>query len=228
MGILAGLAAVERKGFLQAMLSRPIALGPVMGLALGDTSGGLQVGASLELLWMGAVNQGASLPVHEALGASAIVGGAVLAGRTLRTGVTPAVAILAVLICAPLALLGRKAERLTELVNERLSARARLFIARGEPEAAVRQNLYGLALPFGISFCLAPIGAALAAWAIPWLVHALPAAEVPLAVGWLAFVGLVCAAGAVTLRARSHPSYLFLGSLLAGVLVGLFFWGSRP
>jgi mannose/fructose/N-acetylgalactosamine-specific phosphotransferase system component IIC len=227
LGILAGLAAVERRGFLQAMLSRPIALGPVVGLALGDLAGGLRVGAPLELLWMGAVNLGAALPVHEALGASAIIGGAVLAGRTLQTGVTPAVAILAVLICAPLALLGRKADRLTEIVNERLSARALLLVDRGEPEAAVRENLYGLALPFGISCCLAPFGAAVARWAIPALLRALPALAGALAAGWLAFGGLACAAGAATLRTRSHPSHLFLGSLLAGVLAGVVVWGVR-
>src|SRR3990172_2108097 len=85
LGLVAGLAAVERKGFLQAMLSRPIALGPLTGLALGDVAGGLYVAAPLELLWLGAVNLGAALPVHEALGTAAITGGTVLASRALRT-----------------------------------------------------------------------------------------------------------------------------------------------
>ena len=43
------LAAVERKGFLQAMLSRPIALAPITGLALGDPMGGLLLAAPLDL-----------------------------------------------------------------------------------------------------------------------------------------------------------------------------------
>jgi mannose/fructose/N-acetylgalactosamine-specific phosphotransferase system component IIC len=64
LGLVAGLAAVERKGFLQAMLSRPIALAPLTGWALGDTAGGLLVAAPLELFWLGAVNLGAALPVH--------------------------------------------------------------------------------------------------------------------------------------------------------------------
>ncbi|MFL5301818.1 MAG: PTS sugar transporter subunit IIC, partial [Anaeromyxobacteraceae bacterium] len=50
LGVVAGLAAIERKGFLQAMLSRPIALAPIAGLALGDLPGGLYVAAPLELL----------------------------------------------------------------------------------------------------------------------------------------------------------------------------------
>ena len=72
LALVAGLAAVERKGFLQAMLSRPIALAPLIGWALGDLEGGLLVAAPLELLWLGAVNLGAALPVHEALGTAAI------------------------------------------------------------------------------------------------------------------------------------------------------------
>ncbi len=219
LGIVAGLAAVERKGFLQAMLSRPIALAPAAGLVLGDLRGGVLVAAPLELLWLGAVNLGAALPVHEALGAAAIAGGAVLAGRALGTGVTPSVAVLAVLVCAPLALLGRRAERLTEIVNERLAARAQLLLERGEPRAAVRENLYGLALPFGISFCLAPLGAAVAARMIPALLRGFPGATGPFAIGWITFAALACASGARALRGRSAPVYFFY-ALAAGALAG--------
>src|SRR5512142_2589025 len=104
------------------MLSRPITLAPVAGWALGDLQGGLLVAAPLELFWLGAVNLGAALPVHEALGTAAIAGGAVLAGRAVG-GTTPEVAILAVLLCAPRALVGRKADRLVEIWNERLALR---------------------------------------------------------------------------------------------------------
>jgi len=91
VAVVAGLAAVERKGFLQAMLSRPVALAPIVGLALGDLRGGLLLGPPLELLWLGAVNMGASLPPNEALGTAAIAAAAVLSGQALGTGVTPAV-----------------------------------------------------------------------------------------------------------------------------------------
>src|SRR6266702_1669478 len=86
LGLVAGLAAVERKGFLQAMLSRPIALAPLAGLAVGDAAGGLFVATPLELLWLGAVNLGAALPVHEALGTAAIAGATVLGLRAVAGG----------------------------------------------------------------------------------------------------------------------------------------------
>lgn len=220
LAVVAGLAAVERKGFLQAMLSRPIALAPLAGWALGDLRGGLLVAPPLELFWLGAVNLGAALPVHEALGTAAIAGGAVLAARALGVPVSPDVALLAVLVCAPLALAGRKADRLVEIWNERLADRAERQLAAGHPRAAVRCNVYGLALPFAIAAVLAPLGAALAATLIPWLLRAAPAAAEPLQHGFFAFAALACASGAKALRARAAPGF-FYAALGAAVAVSI-------
>jgi PTS system mannose-specific IIC component len=217
LALVAGLAAVERKGFLQAMLSRPIALAPLVGWALGDLEGGLLVAAPLELLWLGAVNLGAALPVHEALGTAAIAGGAVLAARALGGATSPEVAILAVLLCAPIALLGRRADRLVEIWNERLAARAEAELVRHHARAAVRANLYGLLLPFTIAAVLAPVGAAAAEVAIPAILRAVPGAREPLRLGFYAFAALACASGAKALRARSARTFFF--AALAAVLV---------
>jgi mannose/fructose/N-acetylgalactosamine-specific phosphotransferase system component IIC len=219
LGLIAGLAAVERKGFLQAMLSRPIALAPIAGWALGDTAGGLLLAPPLELFWLGAVNLGAALPAHEALGTAAIVGGAVLAGRALGTGATPEVAVLAVLVAAPLAIVGRKADRLVERWNERIALHAEAAVAHGHPREAVRANLYGLAAPFCIAAVLAPAGAALAAALIPVVVRDFPAAAGPLRVGFFAFAALACASGAKALRAKAAPRFFF-AALAAVVLAG--------
>ncbi|MEI6226060.1 MAG: PTS sugar transporter subunit IIC, partial [Deltaproteobacteria bacterium] len=195
VAVVAGLAAVERKGFLQAMLSRPVALAPILGLALGDLRGGLLLGPPLELLWLGAVNMGASLPPNEALGTAAIAAGAVLAGKALGTGVTPAVAVLAVALAGTLAVLGRTTDRAIEEWNVRLAARAEALLDRGAPLAAVRENLYGMALPFAVSALLAPVAAAAVAWVIPALLRAFPALDVPLGWGLTALCGLAAAAG---------------------------------
>ena len=217
LGLVSGLAAIERKGFLQAMLSRPIALAPAVGLLLGDLEGGLRLGPPLELLWLGAVNLGAALPVNEALGAAAVTGGAVLAGRALGGGVTPEVAVLALLVAAPAAILGRRADRWAETRNERLAERAEELLACGEPRAAVRENLIGLLRPFAIGMVLGPAFAALAAGLVPLLLRSVPSASGPLAIGWAACWGLAAAAGARALRARLGP-VLFLAALAAGTL----------
>jgi len=223
VAIVAGLAAIERKGFLQAMLSRPVALAPLTGLALGDPYAGLMLGPPLELLWLGAVNLGAALPPHEALGAAAITGGAVLAGRALGTGVTPAVAAVTVALVAALAVLGRGTDRLIEEWNVHLARRAEALVERDAPRAAVRANLYGLLLPFAVSFVLAPMGAAAAAWLVPPFLRWLPDATVPLAYAWAALGGFAAAAGARAFRSqRGLPLFASAAALTAvlGTLAG--------
>ncbi len=226
LGLVAGLAAVERKGFLQAMLSRPIALGLLTGLALGDVAGGLYVAAPLELLWLGAVNLGAALPVHEALGTAAIAGGTVLGLRALRAAgldgptLLPSAAVLAVFVCAPLALLGRRADRLVERWNDWLYTRAERELAAGEASAAARVNLYGLALPFGIGFVLAPLGAAAVVAVVPPVLLRAPGALPALALGWVAFAAFACASGAKAMRAP-RAGALYFGAMGIGLCLVL-------
>lgn len=226
LGLVAGLASVERKGFLQAMLSRPISLATIVGLSLGDVAGGLYVAAPLELLWLGAVNLGAALPVHEALGTAAIAGATVLAAQSVRgTGLSeptllPAVATLAVILCAPLALLGRRADRLAERWNERLYVRAERELAAGNAAAAARVNLYGLALPFAVGFVLAPLGAWVAVLVVPLAIEQAPGALPALALGWVAFAAFACASGAKAMRAVRASTFYF-GAIGVGLCLVL-------
>ena len=219
IAVVAGLAAVERKGFLQAMLARPVALAPITGLALGDLTGGLLLGPPLELLWLGAVNMGASLPPNEALGTVAIASGAVLAGQVLGTGVTPAIAALAIALVGVMATVGRSTDRAIEEWNVRLASRAETLLERGSLAAAVRTNLYGLLLPFAVSALLAPAAAALAAWVIPWVLRGFPAADVPLGYGWVALTGVAAAAGARACRSQRGIG-LFAGAAALTLAVG--------
>src|SRR5438132_1483093 len=148
--LIGGLSAIERKGALQLMLSRPLVLAPVMGWALGDAQGGLLLGVPLELLFLGGVNLGGSLPDNESLLAAALTAMLVPAGMAARTGVDPPLAALGLALLFPLALFGRRLERAQELRNLKLLAEAEARAARGDPEPA-RANLRGLLLPFAAS-----------------------------------------------------------------------------
>jgi mannose/fructose/N-acetylgalactosamine-specific phosphotransferase system component IIC len=225
LALVAGLAGVERKGVLQGMLSRPIALGAIVGLVLGDVAGGLMVAVPLELLWLGAVNLGAALPVHEALGAAAVAGGAILSSEVLGSGVTLPVASLSVIVCAPLAVLGRNAERYIERANERIAERAEELAGR-DPSAAARANLRGLALPFVLAAVLAPLGAAATAAAVPRVLQAAPWLERPLSVAWIAFAVIAAAAGALSLRAPRARA-VFVASATAAAAVAAIAVGVR-
>jgi len=221
LGLVAGLAAIERKGFLQAMLSRPIVLAPVTGWALGDTAGGVLLAPVLELLWLGAVNLGAAVPAHEALGTTAVVGSATLAARALGTPVTPEIAAFAVLLAVPAALLGRMGERGAEAWNARIASRAEAELSVHHLRRAAHCNLLGLGVSFGLSALLAPLTAALAAFVIPAALRYEPGVGFPLRVGFFALGAFACAAGAKALRAKAAP-LSFFGAAAATAVVGLF------
>ena len=146
--LVGGLSAIERKGALQLMLSRPIVLAPILGWALGDARGGLVLGVPLELLFLGGVNLGGSLPDNESLLAGALTAMVVPAGIAAGTGVD-----------APLAALGfgRRLERAAEELNSRLMDEAVRRASRGDPSAA-RVNLRGLLLPFGAAAGICALG----------------------------------------------------------------------
>ncbi len=223
LGLVAGLAAIERKGFLQAMLSRPIVLAPLTGWALGDTSAGMLFGPVLELLWLGAVNLGAAVPAHEALGTAAVVGSAVMAARQVGVHVVdrPAIATLAVLLAVPAALIGRAGERAAEAWNGRIASLADHELAVHHLRAVPLCNLYGLLVSFFLSALLAPLSAAISAAVIPALLRHGAAVEPALRLGFFALGAIACAAAATALRARAAPLSVF-GAAAATTVLGLF------
>ncbi|TNV52795.1 PTS sugar transporter subunit IIC, partial [Corallococcus exiguus] len=93
-----GLVAVERKAFLQAMLSRPLVAATFMGALLGDVGGGLSVGMLLELFYLGTANLGASLPENDTLAATGTAAAAATLTAATGAGSTPAIWSLAVLL----------------------------------------------------------------------------------------------------------------------------------
>lgn len=61
IGVVAFIGFLEC-GIGNSMVQRPIVMGPLVGLVLGDIQTGLTVGATLELAFMGNVTIGAALP----------------------------------------------------------------------------------------------------------------------------------------------------------------------
>ena len=155
--LIGGLSAIERKGALQLMLSRPLVLAPALGWALGDAQGGLTLGIPLELLFLGGVNLGGNLPDNESLLAGAMTATVVPAGMAAGTGVDPALAAIGLALLFPLALFGRRLERASEQRNAHLLAEALARAERGDALAA-RVNLRGLLLPFGAAAGICALG----------------------------------------------------------------------
>jgi len=73
------------------LLSRPLVLGPLVGLVLGDLHQGIVIGASLELIFMGNIKVGAAIPPDVVTGGVLGTAFAILSGK--GTGVALALSI---------------------------------------------------------------------------------------------------------------------------------------
>ena len=79
IGLIGALGVMDFQ-FGLLYINRPIVLGPLVGLVLGDVTQGLIIGANLELFFMGAVSIGAYIPPDS------IVGGILATAFAISTG----------------------------------------------------------------------------------------------------------------------------------------------
>nr|WP_228530631.1 MULTISPECIES: PTS sugar transporter subunit IIC [Myxococcaceae] len=168
-----GVVALERKAFLQAMLSRPLVAATVMGLLLGDVPSGLFVGMFLELFYLGAANLGASLPENDTLAATGTAAAAACMALATGAGSTPALWSIALLVFIPLGRAGRLLDRRLEAYSARLAAVALSAAEAGHLNRAVRQNLWGM-WPHFVIYGAATAACAVAGFALGPLAERLP------------------------------------------------------
>ncbi|HAE42504.1 MAG TPA: PTS sugar transporter subunit IIC [Clostridiales bacterium] len=74
-------------------LTRPIVLGPIVGLVLGDIKTGIILGASLESIFMGVSAVGGALPSDWATSTVIVVSYAILTGQNAEAGLALAIPI---------------------------------------------------------------------------------------------------------------------------------------
>ena len=97
LSFVAGFAYWARRFLGSPYLERPIILGPITGLVLGDLQTGLVVGGTLELIFIGAAPIGGSVPPNVVIGSILGTAFAIVAGQGLEQ---------ALVIAIPAALLG--------------------------------------------------------------------------------------------------------------------------
>jgi PTS system mannose-specific IIC component len=146
LGVTVAVAVVcglDRTAAGQFMLCRPIVAAPLTGWLLGEASIGLQVGAMLELLWLGRLPVGAAIPPDDS---QVAVGCTFLAVTShAQTGLPPqALAAASLLIGMPFGKTGQLFDRLARLLNARLLNQAELALDGGRPEALDKLHLRGL------------------------------------------------------------------------------------
>jgi PTS system mannose-specific IIC component len=223
-----GLCAVERRGFLQAMVSRPLVAGTGAGWLLGDAQAGLYVGLLFELYYLGAASLGAARPENDTLAATA--GAAFSAGLAQANGApsVPAVWSLGVLACAGMGPLGRWVEQRLERHAGRLAGKAETIAEAGQLRRAVRQNLFGL-WPFFVAFgAMTAAASAAGQWAAPWE-RRLPL-ELLRGLAW-AYPAMASVAAAIAVRGandRRGHLYAAAAAVLVGTAAVLGAWGGGP
>ena len=134
--LLVGLVALF--GFLEcaignSMVQRPIVMGPLVGLVLGDLQTGLLVGATLELAFMGNVTIGAALPPE--ITAGGILGTAF----AITSGSGADVALALALPIATVALLVKNTYYL--VVRSWFLHRADRYVEAGDDKGVARMHL---------------------------------------------------------------------------------------
>ncbi|KIH76579.1 PTS system, mannose-specific IIC component [Geoalkalibacter ferrihydriticus] len=144
IGALAAIVlGLDRTAVGQFMVSRPIVAGPLTGWLIGDPLVGLQVGALVELLWLGRLPVGAAIPPDDTQVAVSSTVLAIAAGS--RLPVDGALVILfCVLAAMPLAKIGQIFDRLARNVNARLVKQAEGDLAAGHLKNLERRHLRGL------------------------------------------------------------------------------------
>jgi len=212
-----GLLALERRAFLQAMVSRPLVAATGMGLLLGELETGLYIGMLLELLHLGSAPLGAALPENETLAACGTTAAAACMATGEGGGGTPALWAVALLLFAGLGVLGRRVDRQLEALSSGLADRALALARQGELERAVRLHGFG-PLSYVAVFGLLTAGCALLGFALSPMVHALPLLALR-GLAW-AFPAMACVAAALAARA-SHAQRGGLWATLAGAAVVL-------
>lgn len=75
LAIVAFLASIDEATFGASMMGRPLITGPIVGLILGDLTTGVQIGATLELMFMGSIMVGSAQPPE--VYASSVLGTAI-------------------------------------------------------------------------------------------------------------------------------------------------------
>jgi PTS system mannose-specific IIC component len=222
-----GLLALERRAFLQAMVSRPLVAGTITGALLHDVEGGLFVGLVFELLHLGGASLGGAHADHDTL--PAVAGASMAASAALGSGEpsTPAHWAIAILFCAPFGRAGL-------LLENRLDGRARKYFGRAKDAAesghlkrAARQNLRAM-WPQFIFYGLICGAAALAGPSVYALGKLLPPPFLR-GLGW-AYPAMAVAAAAVAVQGSHAPSRLRIALVAAvttaAVMVGVSGW--RP
>lgn len=142
LSVFIALLVTENYGYGYWMISRPIFAGPLVGLIMGDIETGLYVGATVELMYMGILPIGGSVPPNAQIAGTISTVFAIVAND-------PSVGIT---LALPIGTLAQLLIMLAWNINIYLMHRADRYIAQGNIKAIERTHLLGIPIFFTVFF----------------------------------------------------------------------------
>jgi len=137
-----GLLCLDRI-FIQAMISRPIVIAPIIGLILHNPYAGLIIGAMIEMFWIDRVPIGIYIPPNDSLVAVLATSVAILAGGKLGS-VSPELIAFSILLFIPFGILAKQIDILIIKSNDLLSDQALEDAKKSNIRAIENKVYYGL------------------------------------------------------------------------------------
>ncbi|MCE5212861.1 MAG: PTS sugar transporter subunit IIC [Deltaproteobacteria bacterium] len=129
--------------FIQAMISRPVVIAPLIGLFFNNLFAGMIIGALIELIWIDRLPIGTYIPPNDSLTAVSAISIVSIAGPELG-GTSPELITLSVLLAIPCGELARQMDIRIIKSNDALSDQALQNAKENNISAIERLNYRGL------------------------------------------------------------------------------------
>jgi mannose/fructose/N-acetylgalactosamine-specific phosphotransferase system component IIC len=129
--------------FIQAMISRPVIIAPLVGVLLNNIYAGLIIGALIELIWIDRLPIGTYIPPNDSIAAVAGTSIAGIAGSSLGR-VSPELIALSVLIAIPCGMLAKQIDVMIIKSNNAISDKVLEDAKENNIKAIERKNYFGL------------------------------------------------------------------------------------
>lgn len=190
-----------------SMVARPIVVSSVIGLLLGDLTTGVMIGASLELIFMGAIQIGGAVPPDPLFGSALGTAFAILTGQGLE---------VALALALPIAILAQSLKVVIFIIRSWFMDYAVKFAKEANIKGLITLNIGGLVMQCAIYFVVGFVAISFGSAAVEVFVNNIP---VVIMNGLKVAGGLLPAVGFALLLKPMMNKSNFLYYLLGFILV---------
>lgn len=166
IALVAGILEWDIYGWGQTMISRPVVVGTVIGLILGDVKTGLFIGASIEMIYLGTIPVGAAVPPDATSATSIATALGILSGIDAKVAITLAI---------PVAMAAQMLQMFIWTINTGLMHKADKYVEQGDLKGTDRLHYLGSFLFFLQGFIPAFLAILFGVDAVKFLVEKMPA-----------------------------------------------------